>query len=542
MNLVLGVGLAVTPLSEIAQADAPTGLVFETSPTPISQDIEVQNPMRGQYLWYGSTKSPDLTGPDSYDRMFWNEVETADQVFDTWKIDAGLAAAEATGGTYGFRIMAICDGCSDDMVILPPQLRQDAGTWIAQGDSGPLEIPDWNSEEFLSQWEELMTFLGQRYAEDPRLGWIDVGGYGNWGEWHSYPFEGQYPGPIGQTDITLASSMRLIDAVAMNFPNTPILLNTTSPRLADVNGDIHDDYSYEWSNQLWQEALAIDDRIGVRNDCLGAGLEQSSAKAGLLEASRYAQETGGLDPLERWKTAPFITEYCWATKPPVDIDGNGVIDEWERHDYNGDGIVEDWELESDYGSFDNALEQVEDWHISLTSSDNFGGELAEYPEADQEAFRQAVLRSGYRYELTHLKLVLPQDSSGSVTWTWENVNVAPTYADWEIVLEFRPAGSDEVAASVTSALDLRDVLPGAPVVYTDAIPADALEPGKYDIYVKVIDPNGYFAPLALAIAGQQDDGSYLIAQDVTIAPNTDGAFVMPSIDWRSSNPVSYSLH
>ena len=30
-----------------------------------------------------------------------------------------------------------------------------------------------------------MAELGKRYAAEPALGWVDVGGYGAWGEWHN---------------------------------------------------------------------------------------------------------------------------------------------------------------------------------------------------------------------------------------------------------------------------------------------------------------------------------------------------------------------
>ena len=39
------------------------------------------------------------------------------------------------------------------------------------------DIPDWNSEAFLSGYERLMAALGAKYANDPRLGYVDVGGY-----------------------------------------------------------------------------------------------------------------------------------------------------------------------------------------------------------------------------------------------------------------------------------------------------------------------------------------------------------------------------
>ncbi|MDO5662570.1 MAG: DUF4832 domain-containing protein, partial [Brachybacterium sp.] len=481
-------GLALGLMTPVL-AGPPVKGPFDVRPDAVASDVEIPNPLRGQYAWYDENKSPELLGPDHYDRMFWNEVESEDQVFDTGKIDRGLARAEATGGTYGFRVMSVCDWCSADMIVLPEPLREAEGTWIAEGGSGPLEIPDWNSEDFLVQWEELMEHLGEKYDGDPRLGYIDVGGYGNWGEWHSYPFQKDYAtAPGGQTDITLESSMRVIRAVEENFPTTTVLLNTTGTRVADVDGIRSADgsESSDWSNRLWQETLALDPRIGVRNDCLGAGLEQQHAKEGLEEASRYAQEIGGHDPLQRWQTAPFVTEWCGGTRPPKDLNGDGTIEDWEYDDYNRDGVIDDWEVGSG-GRFWMGLEQVEDWHVSLLSSGNFEGELVEYTDQDRADFRQANLRSGYRYQVNRVHGEFTAGGTSSVTTTWENVNVAPTYHDWEVVYELRRPNSDTVAASYTSSFQLSQVLPGTTEV-TDTFDTGDLKPGNYELSVKVVDP------------------------------------------------------
>ena len=517
--LVAGIAstaLVAAPLSSPANNKSQG---FEVRPTPLSSSTEVTNPMRGQYQWHKEAthnKTPELLGPDQYERMFWNEVETSDDTFDTSKIDAGLARAAEKRGTYGFRIMSVCDWCSSDMIVLPKQLQNDPRTWVAKGDSGPLQIPDWNSEKFLSEWEELMTYLGKKYDKDPRLGYVDVGGYGNWGEWHSFPFEKQYAtAPGGQTDVTLESSLRIIRAVTRAFPSKFVLLPTTGSRLADASGAPADTGTrYQWSNQLWQQALAHSPKVGVRNDCLGAGMEQGHARLGLYEASRYAKSIpNGIDPLQRWKTVPFVSEWCGATKPPKDVNGNGVIDDYDYHDYTGDGKVEDWELEAEYGSFAKGLAQVEEWHISLLSSDNYKGQMKEYPAGDQADFRLANLRSGYRYELTQAQAEV-RGRTLSLTSTWFNANVAPTYHNWNVVYELRRPGSSTVAATVKSKLDLRQVLPGRPVTVNDSANLAKVKSGAYDVSVRIVDPRGYFAPLALGVEGRTGDGSYRLGRVV----------------------------
>ena len=72
----------------------------------------------------------------------------------------------------------------------------------------------WNNPAFLADWRGLMAALGARFDHDPRLGWVDIGGYGSYGEWHLY----QQPGtPIGEANMAT-----LIRDVAGAFPDKTV--------------------------------------------------------------------------------------------------------------------------------------------------------------------------------------------------------------------------------------------------------------------------------------------------------------------------------
>ena len=66
-----------------------------------------------------------------------------------------------------------------------------------------------------------------------------------------------------------------------------------------------------------------------------------------------------------------------------------------------------------------------------------------------------------------------------------------------------------MVASFTSEVELSTVLPGT-VEVTDTFDTRDLKPGNYELSIKVVDPEGYFTPMNLAIGGAQDDGSYLL--------------------------------
>ena len=132
-------------------------------------------------------------------------------------------------------------------------------------------VPNWNSEAFLSGYERLMAALGAKYANDPRLGYVDVGGYGKFGEWW-----------VGKDDlhITEANGLRLVRAVNKAFPKKIILFNTMQ------------------SVDFTLKALATNPRMGMRTDSLGA-------------KNMYSMAAVDTRLQSFWKTRPFFTE--WAT-------------------------------------------------------------------------------------------------------------------------------------------------------------------------------------------------------------------------------------
>jgi ABC-type Mn2+/Zn2+ transport system ATPase subunit len=73
-------------------------------------------------------------------------------------------------------------------------------------------IPDWNSDAYLGRLQELITAIADRYHDDPTFAWVDVFSYGNWGEFHLYPFN-QAGGPYDtstQKPITDANAERVV--------------------------------------------------------------------------------------------------------------------------------------------------------------------------------------------------------------------------------------------------------------------------------------------------------------------------------------------
>ena len=234
-------------------------VTFRPRTIPVASS-EVPNSLRGQYSWLGSAAQPGgwpISDVYYRDQVPWGRIEPAAGSYDLAWFDRGLEDAEQHGGRFGFRVLAYCPGCWFDDAT-PPFVPLQPGT----------DIPDWNSEAFLAGWERLMHELGSRYDDDPRMGWVDVGGYGSYGEWHV----------SSGREITEANAARVVRAVLDAFPSTHVVINAMTPRLV-------------------LQALEASPRLGLRVDCLG-------------EVDMFSTLATSAEMQERWRTAPVLSEWC----------------------------------------------------------------------------------------------------------------------------------------------------------------------------------------------------------------------------------------
>jgi hypothetical protein len=452
-------------------AEAHSGVRFTPLPVPLTAR-EIDNPLRGQYIWLADPSDPaGWPVKDSYDRYNWRTLEPSRGVYDFSAIDRALAMAKARGGRYGFRVMPVCTGCG---VGLPDYIAGDPSSWTVRANGADVVVPDWNSDFYLSRWTALNKALGDRYGNDPRLGFVDIGGYGNWGEWHNWPYTSAYPGPLGQSQVTLDGAKAIINAVVDHFPSKLVLAQPGDSRFdASHSGDpVRDVNSY-----ILQYALGKSLRVGLRDDCLGGDVVMQNAQKALLAA----QILGPIDPLDRWKTAPFVTEWCGNIVPGAKA------------------------------TFTGGDQQVSQYHVSMLSSGNYHQPWNDFDASQQAAFIHANKVAGYRYVLNSVTLsgTITRNSSFSVTSSWRNANVAPTYDAWRVKYQLRDPLSHAVVFEALSGLDLKKVLPATTAtIVADTFNVGPLARGEYDLVVSVVDPGGNLAPMNLAIQGRLDDGSY----------------------------------
>ena len=188
IGIVIQLTLAVwlTALSLSAQ----TNVTFTPAVIDVSSN-EIVNPGRGFYYWIYQEVAP-VAVIDRYSRFNWSDLETSQGVYNFQVISnaAALAQTDTNGpGTFGFGVRCVVEGLNK---AYPAYLDANMQAWYATNKS--CWVPDWNNTNFLARVEALNNALSNSFAGDPRISYVEIRTYGNWGEWHQLnPAHHQFP-------------------------------------------------------------------------------------------------------------------------------------------------------------------------------------------------------------------------------------------------------------------------------------------------------------------------------------------------------------
>lgn len=475
--LLFGVGLLLGPAGvpasladpgdggtpDLAAAFANATLsTYRPDAIPLNAEPDLANPMRGMQGYLGGDQPLNDGVPyvDSYsrDNLFWYELEPSQGVYNFTQLETYLNEAAAHGGKYGFRIMAVDYANPRHNGPFVPQYlwneMPNAYQWKTP-DGGTIDMPDFDDPNFLARAKALIAAIGARYANDPRLAWVEPGFMGLYGEWHVGDAPKITRGTLAHQAWTVDSGKQIVDAWRMYLPNQRLIMLTADFDVLDY-------------------ALGLDARIGWRHDCLGSP-----------NLDALQQNPGFLNHQDQWKTAPVFWESCGANASQS-LSHDQVI----RYHFAGGHPMNGPQL-AKLSPSDAAL--MSDYR-----------KLAGYRFQLDSAAMPASLVPGAAFPMI---------------LTWSNLGVTPAYTQWSVRLQLRTHQTNALVADQTSNLDLQTVLPtrdassgtDTPLQNLEAltVPAD-IASGTYDVVVVVTDPTGYYKPLALANAGRRADGSYLL--------------------------------
>ncbi|MFF5228824.1 fibronectin type III domain-containing protein [Dactylosporangium sp. NPDC000521] len=274
--------------------------------------------------------------------------------------------------------------------------------------------PDYDSPYLLSALSNFIAAFGARYDGDPRIGFINLGIVGLWGEWHTWPFDTDTADGYPNLMPTDAHGAQIIQAFDAAFNKTKLEI-----RYPDSAGGAANtrDIGYHDDSFCYREGSPL----------AGVTLPQSLGGASYSQLQRAVNM--GVE--NKWITSSMGGE----VRPEIQ---SSAFTSWP----GGSGQVDNMKacIELEHTT----------WKINQTSQS--------YSPSDPNV-AAAVRLMGYDLSATHA--YFPNTVSGSsatVGVTLVNNGVAPFYYPWTVTLGLKnPAGT--VVKTWDTPWDLRTVQP-----------------------------------------------------------------------------------
>ena len=154
-----------------------------------------------EYGPYGSlnNKAWDLVSYGSGYQQ-WNKLNPAKGVYDWTELDKLLEALAEHDMGYALRVLPYSpsfirgnDTPEEEYDWTPPFIYEEGAkkiTATVQWNGYRATVPVWDDSVYLHYAKEFAKALAQKYDGDPRIEYIDVRSFGEWGEWHASHLDG----------------------------------------------------------------------------------------------------------------------------------------------------------------------------------------------------------------------------------------------------------------------------------------------------------------------------------------------------------------
>lgn len=488
-------------------------------------DPEINAPGRGAEFWNGTQwdniNAPQIPngttlGSNGYNRFNWFDLEGPTQ--GSYKLTGPFPSLEFMirqmidrGHNYSFSLMTVCEGCDmpwpngeraaypyylHELMQSEPENSRDwycpYGYWV----------PNWNSAYYLDRFDALLDtiarfiangsyvairgpYAGKKVAYKNVINYIDIGGYGNYGEWHSYPYQKIIP--EGRA-ATAATFKRIIDAHIKAFPNYPLVA---------LESVFNANESAFVPNEIGYYVLTTSNaygKIGWRRNNLGEPLEDN----------RLSKNTGSYLGM-RFDTA-IVNRYKYAIVTGEPIRGGS-------------------QYAPNNKPYSDLRREINLYHISGFGNGN-------YPLADiaktsvRDTLHEAFKITGYRFNINggSISTNLYTNTPFNITLRWRNVGVAPLYQKrWQVKYQLRTS-TDQILQEWNSYFNPYLFLPSSSdsVVSQNFVIGNIPAGSNYKLVMFIQDTTGYHSPLPLALKspGRNPDGSYTLRSKLTVANGT----------------------
>lgn len=479
---------------------------FNFTQIPVS-DPDIVSPARGVEHWnrlspgpFRSSDNQIEVGPgvgevmDAYARFSWWEMEPGQGVYNWSKFDQFVQTCINKRKKASFGIMTQLAGEGNSVggavctypVYVHNQMQTEASNardWVYGG----AWVPNYNSNYYLTAFENLNNALaahinntvynGVRFRDV--INYIDIRGYGEFGEWHHYPYIDAIPS--GRV-ATVATLKRIIDAHKNAFPNFPLLalISGYDPG-ASANTPAEVTHYLLTQSNAWG-------RYGWRWDSWGQSIYSAILEnnPGSFNGMRFDTAIAN-----RFRQAPV----------------GGEPSSWEAGVSNNGASSLYYLLPS----------QITRYGASFFGNGNYN--VGSMGTAERNNFYTASKNCGYRIILTGGSMAtnVSTGAAFNITLNYRNIGIAPVYEKWHNVYELRNS-SGTVVWKDTSYFRLRHFQPsGTSTAVSESFTLPtSVAPGTYNLYLIIRDSTQYRSPFPLAITGRNADGSYLLRSNINV--------------------------
>jgi len=408
----------------------------------------------------------------------WKDIQSGYNIYTWATLDDQLKTIADRGHQAVFRIYADYPkrayGLPAFLSYVPKNAYTDNGNTSSFS-------PDYENADLRRAMKNLIAALGARYDGDARIGFIEVGFLGFWGEWHTYPHTAWFPSVTVQNEV--------LDAFETAFAKTKVLMREPKAGIHPVTRRIgyHDDsFAYNTYGAtpwyFWPKLLAAGERLKWRTQPIGGELRPEIQ-------------------LTQWQDSSL----CQAGDPAG-----------EQQCYNVcvDSTHASWMLAH-----------------SLFSPGNSGAPHARALEG--------AARLGYDIFVSSVALAETLSAYAiDVSVKMTNRGVAPFYYDWPVRLSVLDA-SNTAAASWDTPWRLTEVVDrGAETVFSFSGRAAGLPVGSYTLVMAAVNPlpNGKQLVFANERWGQDVPGALTLGRfAVTVVTHASDAQPAAAADgWRLS--------
>ena len=215
--------------------------------TAFTENTEVfQNPGQGWERFGHNTPSKNKVNFGAgYMRYMWKQLEPEEGKYNWQPIDKAIESFAKDGLPFYFRIMCVSSSGYPEKLQWPKWvmdkgakyhevlLKKPANAKYPDG-KVPYIVPEFADPIFIAAHENFIKALAARYDGDPRIGGIDLGSYGNWGEWHCACLElGNYGGHRAAHSEEVRKAWA--DMYLKNFKKTQIISMTDDAAILKYN-------------------------------------------------------------------------------------------------------------------------------------------------------------------------------------------------------------------------------------------------------------------------------------------------------------------